>query len=108
MDAMYYNFRCHAFPEVENTFFIYVRQRCGNSMAEWIWLNKEDKWFWTQESIDDLAKEFVDRYLLIANAPVRDRRELLAYYQEALFILNYIYRKSPERRNQYRAYEESS
>lgn len=107
LDSIYQNFRCHDLAAVEDTFFIYVTARKGEDYSIWLWMNKENSWFWALEDIDNLVKEFVDRYAFIANADIKDRKELLKYYEEALFILNYIYRKSPDRREEFRLYETS-
>lgn len=107
MDSIYQNFRLHDFTLVEDTFYLFVTARKGEDYSIWLWMNKDVPLFWLNPEIDEMVKEFVDRYAVLANATVKDRKELLRYYEEALFILNYIYRKSPERKAEYESYEKS-
>lgn len=107
MDSIYQNFLCHDGQAVECTALIYIRFRMGITYGDWIWQNRRDELFWMSGEIDEMVKGFVDRYVALANASIRDNREMLRYYEEALFILNYVYRKSYGRQEEYRLYETS-
>ncbi len=110
------NFKCHAFNEVENTALIYVRRRCSIGQKLEVFENLRNLSYWNGADVDDIVRQFVDRLATEVDIlkktigenfrrGVKGGRRLklmvLYLYEEALFMLNYVFRQSPDKRKEY-------